>query len=223
MKQSLIALALIFYAPLTFAADSADLVEIENEIGHRLAESIIYQGAANGYKDNGEGTFCRKGSFWIAKYHAELADADVQVSETGETRIQFWFKDSWLDVEGYRRGGILCEWSGGGGTVSLGALTTVVYLRPDPARGFPLVDLESLKLDRMKFSKVRFVAPAGISFQMDEAPEWLNEWTNDNLNSLIRSTLASSLRPRINSFLTDRLQKILEKINENGPPTGLRH
>ncbi len=184
----------------------------------RTAEELVLEGLLkpelyNGFKgkivDQDPKWYCNdRRYFWSLKWNAKLDDVKVTYdpSKPDVTTIDLTLKDSALRANYFKKGGALCSWSGGEGTIEAGKIFTTISIHASIEEdGVPEFSLDDLSVKDIEIRNVEVLYASVFSAGFKQASDGFADWVEQNLNKVIKGLLQSSLKQRLNKAINDRV------------------
>jgi hypothetical protein len=160
-------------------------------------------------EDLGEGTFCKKEQKYKVSWKVDVVKADASFIDPSGIAVDMGLGSSEVYVEGYRKGGVLCSWAGGSGTLHLNKANGEFHLYSVDQDGTPTLDIKSIKLGQFKMGQVSVLLP-GDFVVSGQPPQWVNDFLTDSIDAVLSFILTSGLKKKFETYLGKKVRDLIE-------------
>ena len=165
----------------------------------------------------GPGTFCDNEQKYKVDWKVDIEKADATFDDKGGIIVDLGLGASVASVEGYRKGGFLCSWMGGKGSINLNRMNGQFRIYSLDEAGTPGLDIIDVKMGRFALGRVTILLPGAVEVA-GEPPEWLNRWLTSTIDHTLSFILKTELKKNIESILGKKLKDLIENGNFNELP-----
>jgi hypothetical protein len=155
------------------------------------------------------GTFCDNEQKLDVSWKVGVDKADASFDTNGAIHVDLTLAPSMVSVSGYRKGGILCSWMGGRGSLGLDRLYSHFKIYSLDDQGNPALDIIDIQLGKFALGRVSILLPGSIEVS-GEAPDWLNSWLTTALQKTLSYIMTTELKKNIENLIGKRLKDIIE-------------